>query len=282
LPPPPLNSQPGPPQFVAAFSPDGKLIAAVIGDSDAVTVWDTATGEEMNALKVTKGVSTLAFAPDGVHLYAGTGWQAGQPAADGKQEPVAVRRFELKTGKEVQSWKAATTEKRQNLQYLRTDTVALYPLPDKETLLAVEAQVYQVWPPPPGLPGRPNFIPAQRFPTVRAINLAGREKDRTIAVGSGSLDLAPEGKLVGSVVTETADPNKPATVVKVIEVSTGAVRALPVATGFPNSTMDNMRGVTFRPGGADLAVRTGEGTVLVVDAGKLQEVKEAKPEGKKE
>jgi hypothetical protein len=232
-------------------------------------------GEEKFALKVPKGTSALAFAPDGAHLFTGS----GLPGGEVKDAPAPIRRIELKSGKEAQTWKVTAGEQRQGLQFVRTDITALYPLADKETLIVVETQVYQPWPPPPGRPGFGPFY--QRFQTVRAINLAGREKDRTIDVGTGPLTLAPDGKSIAFVGSEMRDPNKPATVVKVIDATTGAAKALTLATGYPFGTAANP-GVALRPGGADLAVRTGDGTVLVVDASKLQDVKAAKPEAKKE
>ena len=96
--------------------------------------------------------------------------------------------------------------------------------------------------------------PGQRFTTVRAINLAGREKDHPIDAGTGAIVLAPDGKSVGFVVTDARDPNKPATIVKVVDATTGATKALTIATGYSFGFVENMRGVTFRPGGADLAV----------------------------
>jgi WD40 repeat protein len=276
FPPPPPFQQPGPPQFYAAFSADCKLLAAVTGDSDAVTVWETATGEEKFALKVPKGTSALAFAPDGAHLYTGS----GLPGGEVKDAPAPIRRIELKSGKEVQTWKVTAGGERQGVRYVRTEIAALYPLADKETLIVVEAQVYQPWPPPPGRPGFGPFY--QRFQTVRAINLVGREKDRTFDAGTGTLTLAPDGKSVAFVALETPEPNKPVTAVKVIDATTGAAKALTLATGYPYGSSANALGVAFRPGGADLAVRTGDGTVVVVDASKLQEVKAAKPEAKKE
>jgi WD40 repeat protein len=287
-PPPPWNPQPGPPQFFASFSADSKLFVAVTGkDESAVTCFDVTTGEEKHTVKTPKGVTAVALSADGTHLYTGhgrPGAEAGPqpPGGDDKKDagPIAVRRFELKTGKEVQSWKAAAGEKKPNVQFARSEVAALYPLADKETLIVVEAQVFNLWPPPPGRPGFAQ--PGQRHALVRVINLAGREKDRTIDAGAAPLTVAPDGKSIGFVVTEMSDPNKPATVVKVIDATTGAAKAATVATGYQHNFGDQNRGVTFRPGGTDLAVRTGDGTVLVVDAGKLKEVKDAKPEGKKE
>lgn len=275
FPPPPPVRQPGPPQFYAAFSADNKLFVAVTGKEEgSVTAFDVTTGDEKHTIKSPKGATAVALSADGTHLFVGYGRAAEADQADAKNPgPVAVRRFELKTGKEVQLWRATAGEKRQNLRYTRTEVGALHPLADGVTLLVVEAQVYGFDPPPPG---RPGFgPPAQRFSAVRVINLPGREKDRVIDAGAGPLALSADGTSVGFIALDTSDPNKPATVVKVIDAK-GVTRALTVATGYPHGTVDTMRGVTFRPGGADLAVRTGDGTVLVVDATKLKDAKPRK------
>ena len=98
----------------------------------------------------------------------------------------------------------------------------------------------------------------------------------------GGIGFAGQEVGFGFLVFDTSDPNKPVTLVKVLDAKSGAAKAATVATGYFHNVSDQQSGVTFRPGGADLAVRTGDGTVLVVDASKLKEVKNAKPEGKKE
>ncbi len=272
FPPPPPMRQPGPPQFYAAFSADGKLFVAVTGKEEgAVTAFDVLTGDEKHTVKSPKGATAVALSADGTHLFVGYGRAAEPEQPDGKNPgPVAVRRFELKTGKEVQLWRAAAGEARQNLRFTRAEVGALYPLADGVTLVIVESQVYGFDPPRPGGPRFGN--PGQRFSAVRVVNLPGREKDRVIDAGTGPLALSSDGKSVGFIALDTSDPNKPAIVVKVIDAK-GATKALTVATGYPHGTAESMRGVTFRPGGADLAVRTGDGTVLVVDAGKLKDTK---------
>jgi WD40 repeat protein len=281
-----LKPQPGPLQFFASFSADSTLFVAVVGkDEDAVTAFDVTTGEEKHTVKTPKGVTAVALSADGTHLFTGHGRPGAgatpQPPPDGGEKnagPIAVRQFELKTGKEAQTWKASVGEQRQHLQFSHTEAVALYSLADQETLIVVEAQVYRFGPPPPGGPGF--AVPGPRFPTVRAIDLSGRKKDRIIDVGTGALTIAPDGKSVGFVVTDARDPIRPATLVKVIGATTGAVKTTTIATGSHNF-VDNLRGVTFRPGSTDIAVRPGDGTVLVTDASTLKEVKDAKPDEKK-
>jgi WD40 repeat protein len=160
-PPQPLQLPPGPPQFVAAFSADGKLLAAVSGDDDTVTVCDTATGAEKFAVKVPKGTNAIALSAEGTHLFTGQ----ARPAPKAKDAGY-VRLFELKSGKEMQRWKAQLGEKHKNFQFVRTDVVELHLSPDQETLLVVEAQVYHPLPPPPVPAG--GRIPEQRATRVRA------------------------------------------------------------------------------------------------------------------
>jgi hypothetical protein len=273
LPPPPIERQPGPPQFFASFSADGKLFAAVTGkDEGTVAVFDTATGEEKAAVKSPKGATAVALSADGTHVFVGYGRpvaDAAPPPADGKPAPqVTVRRFDLKGGKEVQSWKAATGEERKNLRFTRSEVVALHPTADKESLVVVESQLYHMWPPPPIPAG--GRIPEQRFTTVRVVNLAGREKDRTIDAGAGPLALGVSGASVGFVSFDASDPNKPATSLKVTDAATGKTKSATLSTGHMYGVADAQRGVSFRPGGNDIAVRTGDGTVLVIDATKLK------------
>ncbi|MBM3980478.1 MAG: hypothetical protein FJ304_09345, partial [Planctomycetes bacterium] len=175
FPPPPPFRQPGPPQFYGTFSADGTLFVAVTGKEEGtVTVFDVATGEEKFSVKSPKGATAVALSADGAHVFVGYG-RGGALAED--KEAVAIRRFELKTGKDVQSWKVTPGEVRQNLRFTHAEVNALYPLADGATLVIVESQVYGFDLPRPGGPRFGN--PGQRFSAVRVINLPGREKDRT-------------------------------------------------------------------------------------------------------
>jgi hypothetical protein len=104
---------------------------------------------------------------------------------------------------------------------------------------------------------------------VRVINLAGREKDKTLSVKDvGQLTLSPDGKAFGFVVTDISNPNQPAVMVKVIDAKGAAKSA--IVSSSPYASLEFQRGVSFRPDGTDIAVRTGDGTVLVVDGSKLK------------
>jgi WD40 repeat protein len=66
------------------FSPDGKVLAAVVGwkdglDVDHVILWDTSTGKQLGTLKEEKGRNfrSLAFSPDGKTLLWGTASRPG-------------------------------------------------------------------------------------------------------------------------------------------------------------------------------------------------------------
>src|SRR5262249_12689981 len=61
--------------YGAAFSPDGKRLAATVGGngSDSVTLlWDVATGKELR--KWEAGLGPIAFSPDGHLVAAGITW----------------------------------------------------------------------------------------------------------------------------------------------------------------------------------------------------------------
>jgi WD40 repeat protein len=88
----------------AQFSPDGNLLLTAsgrgLGDvSEAVRLWDTATGQPLGASLLPRGeVRTAAFSPDGKLLAIGTGkgevqlWEAttGRPLARPLRHPGAV------------------------------------------------------------------------------------------------------------------------------------------------------------------------------------------------
>ena len=275
FPPPPIELQPGPPQFYAAFSADNKLFAAVTGKEEGdVVIWDTTTGEAKHTVKTAKGVTAVVLSADGAHLFTGHGRavpNVPQPNDDPPAEKgnVLVRRYELKTGKEVQTWKASEGVKKDNLTFARTEVTALYPLADKETLLVVESRVYNHNQQPPGRFGFQN--PGQRFAQVRVVNLAGREKEKVLdGASSGQLALSADGKAVAFVADDTRDPNKPVTLLKVLDVASGKATSATIATGYQHGFDAKARGVAFRPGATDVAVRTGDGTVTVFDSAKLK------------
>jgi WD40 repeat protein len=60
---------------MAVFSPDGKRLAVVTGEPEekgTVTVWDTATQRLLWIQRQTRGIPSVAFAPDGKTLAIGT------------------------------------------------------------------------------------------------------------------------------------------------------------------------------------------------------------------
>jgi WD40 repeat protein len=66
------------------FSPDGKVLAAVVGwkdelEGDQVRLWDTSTGKQLGTLKEERGRNfrALAFSPDGKTLLWGTRTRPG-------------------------------------------------------------------------------------------------------------------------------------------------------------------------------------------------------------
>jgi WD40 repeat protein len=281
IPPPPMG-QPGPPQFVGAFSTDGKLFAAVTGQDDTITVWDTANGEEKHAVKVPNGTGSLAFSADDTHLFAGpTRREVIAPVQPNEKpaEAAFIRRYDLKTGKEVQSWKAQPAAERQGGRYSYSMAAALYPLPDKETLVVVEKQVYELWPPPPGLPGR--RMRGNEYASVRLIDLAGKKADKIVQTEreAGRIGVAPDGKRLWFVTTVTHQQGGvPKAVVQVVDTTTGMLAEAELRevrwTGAGAT-------VAFHPDGNSFIVGTGDGLLSVWDVAKLKERKpEPKPDGK--
>jgi WD40 repeat protein len=250
LPPPPIELEPGPPKFFAPFSADGTLLAAVTGkEEDGVTVFDTKTGAEKARVKVPKGAGALAFSADGAHLFVGQ--SRGEAAADA----VLVRRYDLKTGKDVQSWKArpAETDDRG-----RAEAAGLLALADGKTLVIAEARVYALNPPRPGVPGPGGFGVSVIY-SVSVIDLAGREKDRTVPATRVQLGASADGKWLAFGELDVANVKAPRNVLRVVEVATGKVTTLQL--GNARFGVVGALPVAFRPNGAEFAVVTERGEV---------------------
>jgi WD40 repeat protein len=63
---------PGGPVIAAAFSPDGRALAAAAWESPAVCLWEVATGQELGRVADGAGmVTALAFSPDGRFVATG-------------------------------------------------------------------------------------------------------------------------------------------------------------------------------------------------------------------
>jgi squalene-hopene/tetraprenyl-beta-curcumene cyclase len=98
--------------FHAAFSPDGKLLATASGSGSAdpvvpgeVRLWDPSTRELIRKLPShDRGAYGIAFSPDG-RLIASGGMAA---IVEGKRVDGEVKIWELRTGKELQTFRGHT------------------------------------------------------------------------------------------------------------------------------------------------------------------------------
>jgi WD40 repeat protein len=254
-PPPPPPEYDGPPQFAVAFSPDGQLLAAVTTPGDAVTIWETTTGKHRHTLTVPKGTGTLAFSIDSTHLFTGL---ARRTEAE-PNEAALLRRYELKSGRAVQSWKPLPPIKTDNGRYAYSTAQLLLPLANQTTLAVVEVQHDTLWPPPPLAPGGP--VPLIRRAQVRLIDLPGRSADRSLPVDEvpGGIGATPDGATIGYVV----GPSGPqaAAQVKLVDVATGQPRSIDLPNLQPLPTAAT---VVFRPTGTDVLVNPGDGRLLVL------------------
>lgn len=114
-------------------------------------------------------------------------------------------------------------------------------------------------PPPPGAPGRPGrFGETVRY-TVRVLDLAGREKDRTVPATRVQLGASADGKWLAFGELDTTNANEPRNVLRVIEVATGKVQSVPL--GNARFGVVGALPVAFRPNGAEFAVATERGEV---------------------
>ncbi|HEV8062923.1 MAG TPA: WD40 repeat domain-containing protein, partial [Gemmataceae bacterium] len=80
-----------------AFSRDSKLLAT--GESNAVHLWEVATGKLRTTLKHDHEVSCLAFSPDGRMLATST-WQNADP-----EGPMELKIWDIVASKQLQSFK---------------------------------------------------------------------------------------------------------------------------------------------------------------------------------
>jgi WD40 repeat protein len=262
----PVPPRPGPrppepilvPRCVATFSPDGKLFAALTSEDGTVTVWDTATGAERGGIKVPKGTIAIALAVDFASLFAVT----PRPAPEGKSPEVEVRRFDLKAGKELKSWKLARREDGKEGDRPGTEQFVPLPLPGGTALLVTETQ--NEW---SGDGGRGRG---------HVLDLTGKNADRVVTfdVRAGALAIAPDGKAVGYVANVPV--NEPearfSTVARTVDLATGKTSE----AALMKSWRGNTGALAFRPDGKGLLVTINDTHLLVIDGAKLREKKPEK------
>ncbi|HEY7328167.1 MAG TPA: WD40 repeat domain-containing protein [Gemmataceae bacterium] len=90
---------------MAAFTPDGKQLAALVGEgSTELLVWDAATGKVKQRKKFPTSMASLAYAPDGATLAVGRhGWAEAvlYDVATWKEKAVLPARANIKGGEYV-------------------------------------------------------------------------------------------------------------------------------------------------------------------------------------
>ena len=267
-PPPPPVLEPGPPQFTGCFSRDGRLFAAVTGEGNQITVWETLGGEVKHTVDAPGGTGVLAFAADRQSLFAGrsrsTGTeQAEEPRPDGKASgPGLIQRIDLRTGKVARTWPALPLEKREGGRKTGSAVRVLRPSADGLTLGVVEAQIETPWP-PPLLPG--GRVPTSERPIIRVIDLTGRSTDRLSPLGEGGGPVAftPDGLIAGYVAQEVQQKptQKVLAVVSLVDLDKKTTRGRPLPDNrFPAFGQS----VCFRPDGKELVIGLTDGRVLVV------------------
>jgi hypothetical protein len=233
-------------------------------------VWAVTSGEVNQTIKVTKGTGALAFSADGNHLFIGQTRTPGDAQPGDAEDVKPIRRIDLKTGKEVQTWKALPAEKRENEEFVKTTVLALLPLLDKATLVVIEGQNTRRSP-PPRIPqgGR---IPTLQHLNLRVIDLPGRSPDKVmpLAESLGEVSVTQDGSMLGHVVTTMLQQPMPqqALALQLVKWPSGQVREL-VIPGTVGRIANPLTGMSFRPGTKEVLISVGDGQLVVVNLEKL-------------
>lgn len=254
------------------YSPDGKLLAMADENTEAIHLWEAATGKELRQVQAGEGAIFFAFAPDGKTL-------AVTSTAD------SLRLIEVATGKELR--RLATTE--QNIQ-----TVAFSP--DGKVLASGGANhAIQLWETDTGRPivphdGHQGGIRAVAFPpaggllcsvasdrTVRRWDLATGKELRQLAVAKtdketsflASAVFSPDGKSL-ALASSKSDPlnGQMQGTISICDTATGKELRNISLPGCAISSVD------FSPRGRTLAAGGGDGSIHLWDLSSGKEIRQ--------
>jgi WD40 repeat protein len=243
-----LRSFPGEPRALA-FSPNGQVLAAALGNRLAVCLWDVRTGKELREFKgATLSPHLVAYSPDGT-ILAAAGGAAGEHWA-----------WDVATGKELWSHKEAFSA------YVHAMAFS----PDGKRLASSGSMGTRFWDPATG-----NELPCPDGLRYQATCLAFSADGKTLAVGdmrgrvrlldvaSGRLRLGPPGHQNELSALAVSPDGK--------VLATGSrdrtIRLWDLATGKELETLAAqgiVASLTFSADGKELLSRSDDGTTVTV------------------
>jgi RNA polymerase sigma factor (sigma-70 family) len=217
------------------FAPDGRRIAAFVGD-EALAIWDINTGQELIHLpKHDKPIVCFDFTPDGKNILTAVG---------SRTEEIALRRWNSATGKELGTARIPATERPPWLRPLAFS-------PDGKSIALEEAATAK------RVEGDVTHVSTE-YRLYLANVATGRELRRLDATSEvvWSAAFSRDGRLVAC---QRMDGSA-----GVWETATGLARF--IARGYPgNSRPDGIATLAFTPDGKKLATVGDSGAIHLWD-----------------